>query len=82
MKISKEQRKQIKQIMEVMKCPRDFACYRSKFEKLSRVKRLVDGEVIECLEEARTTCKFGLTFGDSFLCTCPLRLYIAKHLRK
>lgn len=82
MLIAKEHRKKIDDIVVKMHCPHDFPCYKSEFKKLSRIRMLVDGEVIECLEDKRNLCEYGMSFGNTYLCTCPLRKYVAKYFDK
>ena len=60
-------------------CPHDFPCYKSDFEKLSRIRMCADGNVIECLEQDPQFCEHGMSFGYSYLCICPMRKYIAKN---
>jgi hypothetical protein len=79
MLMTQEHRKKIDEIITGMHCPHDFRCYKSKFKKLSRIRMLVDGEVIECLEDKLCLCEHAMSFGDSYLCICPLRKYVAKH---
>jgi hypothetical protein len=37
---------------------------------------------IECLEEDSLECQFSVAFGGLYYCHCPLRIYIAKNLKK
>ena len=80
MEINQEHKKQIEEIMQRMECPKDFECYRSGFENICKVKTVVPGKLIECLDESRKGCVFGLSFGSSIFCQCPLRNYAAKNL--
>ncbi len=78
---------QIKQIMSEMDCDRGFACYESGFENLCSVKLIAGGAVLECLGEGcprqyLAQCPFRMSFGFSYVCNCPLRAYVAKHLGK
>ena len=73
---------QIKGIMADFKCPKDFICYKSGFKKLCKAKDIGLEEFLECLEENPWECVFSLSFGYSHLCRCPLRIYIAKKLKK
>ena len=78
--LSKDRRKQIQEIMQRMECPKDFECYRSGFENICEVKTVVPGKLIECLDESRISCMFGLSFGSAIFCQCPLRNYAAESL--
>lgn len=79
MKITSEHKGPIEQIISEMECPKNFICYESDFENLSKIKLIADGERIVCLEENPLTCKFALCYGSLMLCQCPLRNYIAKN---
>ena len=82
MEITQEQRTQIEEIISGMECSKDFKCYKSEFEDLSKAKVYQDGELIECLDESSSLCKFSSGFGSKYFCKCPLRKYIAKHFYK
>lgn len=78
MEITKEHKRQIERITSGMECPKDFECYTSGFENLCKTRLIADNQLVECLED--NGCKFALAFGDSTICKCPLRRYIAKNL--
>ena len=80
MKITQEHQRLIESIKSEMECPKDFTCYKSGFENLSRIKDVADGKIVECLEEDSQPCEFGLNFGSSVFCQCKLRNYIANNL--
>ena len=82
MQLCKEHRKQVEEIISVMKCPRDFACYKSGFENLSRVRIIGYAKLVECLEKSPQTCEFGFSFEHGRFCKCPLRYYIAKNFHR
>jgi len=77
--ISGEHRKRIEEIRRQMDCPKDFACCKSDFQSLCRTRIIVDGKLIECLEEKPQWCHFALPFGHTAFCKCPLRNYIANN---
>lgn len=79
MEITQEHKGNIEQIISEMECPKNFICYESGFENLSKIKIIADGERIECLGENPLRCKFALCYGSLTLCQCPLRNYIAKN---
>lgn len=82
MQLDGEQKRQIEEIIRVMECARNYVCYKSGFENLSRIKIIRDVELVECLEENPQTCKLGFSFGYGTFCKCPLRYYIAKNFHK
>jgi hypothetical protein len=79
MEITQEHKGPIEQIISEMECPKNFVCYKSGFENLSKIKLIAGGERIVCLEEEQLRCKFALFYGSLMLCQCPLRNYIARN---
>ena len=82
MELTEEQRKEVEAITGGLKCSKDFKCCKSGFEKLCKVR---DGGLegyLDCLEENSQDCPFSLAFGYGYLCKCPLRIYIARNLKK
>jgi hypothetical protein len=80
--MNQEQKKEIEEIIGGMKCPKDFKCYASGFANLCKSRDFGNEFILECLEETPLQCKFSATFGRSYFCYCPLRVYIAKKLKK
>jgi hypothetical protein len=66
--------------MQGMKCRRDFACYKSGFTGVCEVKETVKDKVFECCDAMSDRCGYSVPFGTSIYCTCPLRIYAARHL--
>jgi hypothetical protein len=80
--MDEEQKKRIEEIMAGMECVRGFDHCKDGFENLCKAKdRGLEGYV-DCMEDSETQCDFKLFFGDSVLCRCPVRVYIAKELKK
>jgi hypothetical protein len=77
----KETETEIEEIIDGMKCPKDFRCYKSGLEVLCKAKNVGDGLFLLCLEEHPKKCKF-VAVDHGYLCKCPLRIYIANKLKK
>jgi hypothetical protein len=75
-------KKEIKEIIGQMQCPKDFICAKNGFEHLCKAKDFGLEKYLDCLEESPSKCKFALSFGKGYLCHCPLRVYISKKLKK
>ncbi len=73
-------KKEIEKIISQFKCPKDFKCYKSGFDVLCKAKEIGLKSFLYCLEENPADCPFSRTFGRSYFCQCPLRIYIAKKL--
>jgi hypothetical protein len=79
MEITTEHKTQIGEIISGMECPKDFKCYKSGFEDLSKAKVFQEGELIECLDVTSWSCELSFRFGMGHYCRCPLRKYIAQN---
>jgi hypothetical protein len=80
--MEKDYKKEIEEILGQMRCPKDFECYRSGLGVLCRAKEIGLETFLECSEDNPRNCKFSIPFADMYLCECPLRIYIAKKLKK
>ena len=72
----------IPDIIRNLDCPKDFRCYRSAFKDLCKAKDIGTKGFVECLEEKPADCAFSFQLATSHMCECPLRIYIAKNLKK
>jgi hypothetical protein len=76
----------IKEIIDDLKCPKDFKCNKQGFEGLCKVNDVGLDFFVECSEihrnECTKRCTFRVSYGYSYYCSCPLRVYIAKRLKK
>ncbi len=70
------------EFMGELKCPKDFQCYKSKYEKLCKTEFFAETKVLHCLEEAPQSCTFALSYKDAYYCQCPLRYFIAEEIGK
>ncbi|MFC1888916.1 hypothetical protein ACFL4G_04080 [Thermodesulfobacteriota bacterium] len=75
-------RKKIQEIIGDMECPYAFRCAEAGFAELCETQDVSLDRYLLCLEEAPQNCKFHLSFGESHFCRCPLRVYLAKELKK
>ena len=80
--MEEDQRKEIEEIINHFKCQKGFQCYKSHFDALCKAKDIGLETFLECLEEAPRSCQFSVPFGYGYFCQCPLRVYIAKKLKK
>jgi hypothetical protein len=86
--MDQEYKKEIEEIMGVMKCPKDFKCCKLGVDVLCKAKDIGAESFLLCLEENPPKCTFSLAVesgyigGDvcEYVCECPLRIYIAKKL--
>ncbi len=72
----------IEDIMGQMDCANDFECVQSNFTSLCQAKDFGLKNYIECFETEPQRCSFALSFGETYFCKCPMRVYISKTLGK
>jgi hypothetical protein len=77
-----EDRQRIEEIIGGMACPKGFHCAASGFEDLCKARSIGQEHYLECQEATPNACTFALAFGLAHLCQCPLRVYLAQHLRR
>ena len=80
--IQQDTQQDIEEIIDGLKCPKDFVCYKSEFKRLCRVKDIGMESFLICLENKLLECRFSIYFGELYFCQCPLRVYIAKNIKK
>jgi hypothetical protein len=80
--MKQEHKLELEQIIGGLQCPKDFKCYKMGFENLCKAKDVGLESHLECLEEHPFQCKFSVAFGRSYFCHCPLRIFLAKKLKK
>jgi hypothetical protein len=66
--------KKIEEIMAGMKCPKDFRCAESGFERLCKAEDIRFENHLLCLEDNPLKCNFPVVLETKYFCTCPLRV--------
>ncbi len=77
-----EQRKKIEEIIAGMRCTKNFRCAESGFERLCEAEDTGLEGYVKCHDDDPSVCSFALLFGGVHFCRCPLRVYLAKELKK
>ena len=75
-------RKKIEEVMGEIRCPKNFKCAESGFERLCKAEDVGIREYLVCLEETAWSCAFALSFAGGYMCRCPLRVYLSQELNK
>jgi hypothetical protein len=75
-------KKEIERIIGQIECPKDFTCYKNGFENLCKAEDVGLSAHLLCSDDAPSKCFFSWNLGSSFYCTCPIRVLIAKKLKK
>ena len=78
--MEQEHKREIENILGNIKCQKDFKCYKGNFENLCKVKDIGMNSYLVCDEEKPRECIFSFSFGYSYFCKCPLRVYIKKNI--
>lgn len=74
--------REIRQLISEFDCPKDFICYKSRLINLCRAEDIGLEPYLECFDESSEGCAFLLSYANVRFCDCPLRLYIAKKLKR
>ena len=86
--MKEEDKKRIIDIIDGMHCPKDFLCVEFGFERLCKVKDIGSENHLLCLHNKKNIikqvypCIFTIRCDNTNFCQCPLRVYIAKKLKK
>ena len=88
--LTEKQRKEMQKIMDSMSCKIDFECYKSSFENICKAE--YNGQNLVCKISQMLAksilsydCDYRLYLGNAYnyyICRCPLRIYIAKKLKR
>jgi hypothetical protein len=80
--MERDYEEELETIIGELQCSNDLRCYRSGLEDLCKAKDIGLESFLECLEENPNECRFSVPYGHSFFCKCPLRVHMAKNLKK
>jgi len=73
---------QIEEIISAMPCPKNFKCYKSQLNTISEIKDIGTKTLFKCSEGNPQCCQSSFPFGHEHFCKCPLRIFMAKKLKK
>jgi hypothetical protein len=72
----------VQRIQELLKhCPKDREVSKTEFGIPCKTKDVGLDSFFECLEKNPYMCRSHLRFGDLSLCSCPVRISIAKEFK-
>ena len=79
--MTSKQKKQIKKIKDETECLFNFKCLKTKFSQHYKILKDLSWEgFIETSERPPTiACGHSRGFGYSYLCFCPLAVYVIKN---
>ena len=75
-------KKKLKEITGQTQCHHASCCIDTEFDKSCKVRDVGIKDYLVCLEEGASLCQFSVKYGNTFFCSCPLRVYIYKNLSK
>ena len=74
--------KDLEEKINTLKCPYDFMCSKSRFKDLCDAQDIGMESFIVCLDKTKEGCVFSISLAGLKFCRCPLRVYLAKVLKK
>jgi hypothetical protein len=75
-------KKEVEKIIGEVECLEDFKCYESGFNFVCKAKDVgTKKPLLLCFQKGPLKCAF-VNVSAGFICECPLRAYIARHLKK
>jgi len=82
MELTPQQRAEIEEITQGLTCSKDFKCCKSGFDVVCKAVDIGFESLLECSQDNKEWCRFQVHISNLRFCTCPLRVYIVKNLRK
>ncbi len=68
-----------KKILAVtLSCHKNFDCLNNNQQGCCKVESCINQKVYFVENDTRSLCNYKMSFGDSFICTCPTRKEIFK----
>ena len=72
--------KQIGKVIKGMRCPERLKCCKPGIKKLCETKKIGIETFLVCFREKPQECKNAVSFGNLYVCECPLRYYVRNKL--
>jgi hypothetical protein len=66
----------------IMCCLEDCKCHKQGIDNLCKAEHVGLEAFVECREKNPFECTTAFSYEDSYCCFCPLRVYIAKELKR
>lgn len=79
MKVPREHDARIRRIISGMKCPHQLECCHPDVRGPAHIHCRGSSNLTECLDKHGRRCPFGVPFGYSIFCRCPLCKYLVEH---
>ena len=64
-------------LMDQAECPFHFKCLHENPEDRCKERLLYSGHIVECLAPVGAKCHHSRPWGNSLLCECEIRLFLA-----
>jgi hypothetical protein len=71
----------IKKFLGEVQCPKEFTCVASGLGRLCEAEDIGLPNALKCLQDNAGDCPFSAPCRGRFYCSCPLRVYLRKHLK-
>ena len=79
--MNEEDKRAVDEIKANVQCNKEFQCLENDSENLCNARDMGLEGYVECIDDEVLGCQFSLPFGDSFFCSCPIRVYLIKKTR-
>lgn len=63
-----------KKIIQTTKCEKQFACLTNEINICCKVVKCIGKSVCFIDDEAKNDCNYKICYGDSMICSCPVRI--------
>jgi hypothetical protein len=80
--MKKDSKFEIQEKINASICPKDNKCCKSKFYDICKAEDIGLESFIICLMKNPKKCVCSFSFGDTYFCKCPLRVYISKEFQR
>jgi hypothetical protein len=82
LEMEQEHNQLTEEVINELELPEGCTCYKPGFGVQCKAKDIGVESFAKCLEKDPYACKFSVPFGYSYYCTCSVRVYLAKELKK
>jgi hypothetical protein len=74
-------KKELDKIKKNVNCLKAFKCLQGDLKYICKAEDVGLEAHLKCLE-SNSSCPFAVQVAEEFYCTCPIRIYISKKLKK
>lgn len=68
-------------VQDADKCNLDYSCLNGDKECLCDVNKAIDDKIVLVVPRNNDPCDYLMSFGNSYICNCPVRLELFRSYR-